>query len=134
MTDKKKRVRGRPGADAAVAHRLQLPQRIDNLEHRVDLLQDVVGNNTEVFAAGFDMADRRIYTLMRVMNDSVALNRAPYKREEDGEVTIDWVRYYAELDAIQAFIVLAKVHGPAVQVEPDEEDYEESAIIFGGPP
>jgi len=130
MAEKRRR-HGRPGADGVVGPTPHLRLRLSQFEQRLEALQDVVGNNTDVFAAGFDAADRRIYTLMRVVSD-VATGRSLYLVSDGVDERIDYMQYFAEYEAIQALIVLAKVHGPAVQVEESEADYEESAVIFGG--
>ena len=127
----KRRRSGRPGADATVGQAPHLRLRLSQLEQRLDALHEVIGNNTDVFAAGFDAADRRIFTMMRIQSDIV--RAVPiYQRGLNGEV--DFEQYFAEYEAAQALIVLARVHGSAVQRPPEEPEYEESAVIFGGAP
>ena len=118
------------------------------LNKRVQELADAFSINSDVFAGGFEAADRRIYTMMRVMNEmyfrpgSIHLKRHE-ERVTDAETgekyiqsgqTIDWTMYFAEYDAIQALVLLAENVRETYASKDDSDSVADGLVnaIFGG--
>lgn len=127
------------GGVSAVGSNPHLRLRLSQLEEKLQNLADVVQNNTAVFAGGFDAADRRIYSTMRVLSDMAAgrpLHEHSYIRPGAAgagpKVTgIDWNQYFTEYEVVMALIRLAEIHGPNCIAEETEEE-DPATLVFGG--
>ncbi len=135
MNQRKNRV---GGSVAGQSPHLRL--RLSQLEGKLQALADVTQNNTDVFASGFDAADRRIYAMMRVIQDIACHKEALHVTYEVhlvpgvGRVSheiIDWNQYFTEYEAMRALVCLAETYGPTAQVEETEEE-DPATLVFGG--
>lgn len=106
-------------------------ERVQLLESKLQELTDAFSINTAVFAGGFDAADRRIYTMMRVMNEMYFSPGSIYLKSHEEFIeeqvvdewldrgeglqpvmrtekylragqTIDWMRYFCEYEVLTA--------------------------------
>lgn len=114
--------------------------RVEALEEKAQILGEVFNQNTDVFAAGFDGVDRRLYTMMRVLRD-MYFNPGKIHLKTEREVireegmepyihggrTIDWLQYFAEYDAMLGLKVLIETH-----CKSEQEELPDNVVIFGG--
>lgn len=119
----------------------ELQARIEELEERNQQLADVVSQNTDVFAGGFETVDKRLYTMMRVLSEMyfspskihLKTERQVLKDEVTGESyiyagrTIDWMAYFMEFHAMLGLVTLAETH-----CLNKEEPLPDNVVIFGG--
>lgn len=120
------------------------------LQENLQSLAEVQSTNTEVFASGFEAVDRRIYTMMRLLEEAMIRPEAIYHKfppERVGEepaladgraigaipwrfsAGIDWQRYFVEYEVMQGLIRFVQNHAAKCPVEEDL-----SVTVFGGDP
>lgn len=121
-----KRKSGRPDQSQKTRLRVSQELRISQLEKRLQNLEAAFGQNTEIFAGGFDIADMRIFACHRLLCD-LAIGRPPYYQEDSA--LIDFTKYYGEYLAMLGFQVLAQTYAGHSQ-EPESD--ESHAVVFGG--
>lgn len=118
-----------------------LQARIEELEHRTQILGECANQNMEVFAGGFESVDQRMYTIMRVLSEMyfkpskihLKTEREVFKDDETGETyihggrTIDWMAYFAEYHAMLGLVALVETH-----CKDKKEEQPDNVLIFGG--
>ena len=120
-----------------------LPGRVQVLEQHLQELAEAHATNTAVFDAGFDSTDRRIFTLMRIQEERMLRPHELYLKDTDGKplefgdyissaMSVDWMRYFAEYEAIRGLIKLVEGRNHTHEKTVDETVEELGVTVFGG--
>lgn len=121
----------------------QLQARLEALEEKCQLLGGALNQNTEVFASAYEAVDRRMYTIMRVLNEmhfkpsklhtkverEVLVDEFTKESFIHGGRVIDWMQYFVEFDVMLALVKLAETHCSEPQTQEEQPD---NVVIFGG--
>lgn len=112
------------------------------LEQHLQELAEAHVTNTAVFGQGFESTDRRLFVLMRIQEEQLLCPNAIYYRNGKGgrfdptdgylPVGIDWMRYFAEYEAIQALAKWVERLNPMQEKTVDETVEELGTTVFGG--